>query len=231
MASSSGTGAALLAIPTFLARVAWSTVVGAVGVAGTCTVIALAIQLYLHKYPEPPPPVTGIGPMRESSVAAKQLYSKVFAEHHAKLTAERDRHLAGKSSSTTTGAVAVTTTARCSPESASALNEVMTRLLGYIQRDFVAAWFSQISDDPTFLAIVDTRLQSVAAELSRRATHLPLDALLVEQVVPALVAHLVEFRRAEQAVRGGSADAEDRVLTESLELHELVASKYLTATA
>ncbi|KAI9184067.1 tRNA (guanine-N(7)-)-methyltransferase (tRNA(m7G46)-methyltransferase) [Blastocladiella emersonii ATCC 22665] len=200
----------LLSITSLLSRVLWNTVLGTIGVAGTWTLVSLALQLYTLRYPEPPPPVSDLA---KDGTAVVHALARSWQEHRAALAADRiprPRPLLP---------IALP---QDDPDRA-AIQAAVNALLDHVQAEFVHSWFAGISADPAFPDVVDTRLADAAAELYRRASGVSLETLILDTLGPALTAHIVEFRRAEQAVRGAD---EDRVLTESLELHELVASKY-----
>jgi sorting nexin-25 len=106
-----------------------------------------------------------------------------------------------------------------SPKVSAALNEV----LDYALRDFVNAWYSNISKNPVFPNEVDRAVRHALLAIKDRLTNLDLAETLTTRLVPILTAHFRDFYDAERSVRGKKLN---RSVTESEELDLAIASKY-----
>ncbi|KAK4454051.1 PXA domain-containing protein [Podospora aff. communis PSN243] len=106
-----------------------------------------------------------------------------------------------------------------SPKVAAALDEV----LGFILRDFINAWYSNISKNPVFSDEVDKTIRCALLRVKDRLAELDLAEVLTTRLVPLLTAHFRDFYDAERSVRGRKLN---RSMTETEELDLAIASKY-----
>lgn len=106
-----------------------------------------------------------------------------------------------------------------SPKVSAALDEV----LEYIIRDFIWAWYSNISSNPVFADEVDKAIRGALLRVGDRLRELDLAEVLTTRLVPILTAHFRDFYDAERSVRGRKLN---RSVTETEELDLAIASKY-----
>lgn len=107
--------------------------------------------------------------------------------------------------------------------STSAVDRALDDLLAWILRDFVAAWYTNISSSPAFLVEIDSTIRSTLITVGERLNQADLVELVVSRFVPIITRHLQSFIEAEKAVRGRKLD---RDLAESEELDLAVAANY-----
>ncbi|KAK3692491.1 PXA domain-containing protein [Podospora appendiculata] len=105
------------------------------------------------------------------------------------------------------------------PKVSAALDE----LLGFIIRDFIDAWYSNISKNPVFSDEVDNAIRRALVRVRDRLGELDLAELLTTRLVPLMTAHFRDFYDAERSVRGRKLN---RSVTETEELDLAIASKY-----
>lgn len=108
------------------------------------------------------------------------------------------------------------------PES-TLISGALDSLLGLIVRDFVASWYQNISQNPTFTNEVDRTIRIALAHLRDRLLEQDLTQVVIERIVPILTAHFKDFYDAERTIRGKSLN---RNVTESEELDLAIAGKY-----
>ncbi|KXX81561.1 Sorting nexin-12 [Madurella mycetomatis] len=106
-----------------------------------------------------------------------------------------------------------------SPKVSAALDEV----LEYIIRDFIRAWYSNISKNPVFTDEVDKAIRGALLRVRDRMRELDLAEVLTTRLVPILTTHFRDFYDAERSVRGRKLN---RSVTETEELDLAIASKY-----
>lgn len=106
-----------------------------------------------------------------------------------------------------------------SPRVASAVDE----LLGFILRDFVCTWYSNISKSSVFPNEVDRAIRSSILSILNRLQEKDLADLVTSRIIPILTEHFHDFAEAERSVRGKKLN---RTMTESEELDLAIASKY-----
>ncbi|KAH7359134.1 PXA domain-containing protein [Plectosphaerella cucumerina] len=108
------------------------------------------------------------------------------------------------------------------PES-SKVSQALDQLLGYVVRDFVNSWYTNISKNPVFSNQVDKAARLALGNIRDRLLEVDLSEILTSRLVPILTAHFSEFYDAERSVRGKKLN---RSVTESEELDLAIASKY-----
>jgi sorting nexin-25 len=108
-------------------------------------------------------------------------------------------------------------------EESPAVSEALDEVLGYIVRDFVKSWYSNISKNPVFANEVDKATRGALINIRDRLFDLDLAETLTTRLVPILTAHFRDFYDAERSVRGRKLN---RSVTESEELDLAIASKY-----
>lgn len=105
------------------------------------------------------------------------------------------------------------------PAASDALKEVLDLAI----RDFVWAWYEDISTSATFPSAVATILRAAIVKLLDRASAIDISAFIVKRVLPKITTHIEQFRQSEIALRGAKLE---RSLTHSEELDLLLASRY-----
>ncbi|KZT30778.1 PhoX domain-containing protein [Neolentinus lepideus HHB14362 ss-1] len=105
------------------------------------------------------------------------------------------------------------------PVVSTSINEVLILIV----RDFVLTWYKDISASPSFPTAVSSTLHSSMERLIERTTPIDLPSLVVKRILPAVTAHIEQFRQSEVALRGQGLE---RKLTQSEELDLLLASRY-----
>ncbi|KAJ2903632.1 hypothetical protein MKZ38_009575 [Zalerion maritima] len=106
-----------------------------------------------------------------------------------------------------------------SPKISQALDEV----LGWIGRDFVRSWYSNISPNPFFENEVDRAIRIALSSIRDRLLEMDHVEVVTTRIVPILTAHFHDFWQAERTVRGKRFT---KTVTESEELDLAIASKY-----
>ncbi|EGN99404.1 hypothetical protein SERLA73DRAFT_123158 [Serpula lacrymans var. lacrymans S7.3] len=107
------------------------------------------------------------------------------------------------------------------PTASSALNDIMI----FIVRDFVLAWYKDLSSSPSFPTAVSSVLHDSVERLVHQITVVDPSALLVMRILPMVTAHIEQFRQAEIALLETGLG---RRLRQSEEVDMLLASKYAT---
>jgi hypothetical protein len=174
------------------------SIVGIVSIVGTWTILSVFVQ-----YKE----------ARQETVEENSFGPRLAARHALSLS--WSDHLAKRSSDLAIASSKLSTV--------STVYHPKDKIIVFVLRDFIHTWYSTISNDSSFLDHIQLQLSQAFTDLIRRVRLTSPQYIVFEQLAPLMISHLVEFRRAEQLVRGTE---EDRVLTESQELNELIASKY-----
>ena len=105
----------------------------------------------------------------------------------------------------------------------STVSQSFNELLGWVLRDFVTSWYTNISKTPRFANEIDRTVRGVLASVLRRLESQDFVEAAVLRFVPLITNHLREFYEAEQVVRGKNLN---RNMTESEELDLAIAAKY-----
>lgn len=92
-----------------------------------------------------------------------------------------------------------------------------------VVRDFVLAWYKDISSSPSFPTAVSSTMHSTVDKVLSRANNIDLPNLIVKKIMPKITTHIEQFRQSEMALRGAALE---RRLTQSEELDILLAGKY-----
>ncbi len=103
------------------------------------------------------------------------------------------------------------------------LSKAVDGLLDLLLRDFITAWYSNISRKPSFTHEVDRALRTALISISEKFVNLDVVEITVSRILPIVTAHLKECYEAEVAVRGKNLN---RDVTESEELDLAIAGKY-----
>lgn len=106
------------------------------------------------------------------------------------------------------------------PHVSAALNDILILSV----RDFVLAWYKDLSSSPSFPIAVSSLLHDSLQKLIDRSTGIDVSTLLVKRVLPKVTAHIEQFRQSEVTLRGAGLE---RKLTQSEELDLLLASRYV----
>ncbi|KAG7452260.1 uncharacterized protein BT62DRAFT_882028 [Guyanagaster necrorhizus] len=106
-----------------------------------------------------------------------------------------------------------------SPLVSEALNDIIIKIV----KDFVMAWYQEISSSPAFPMAVSTVIHDSAEKMLDRARRIDFSALVVKRVLPEITTHIELFRQSEIALRGAGLE---RRLTQSEQLDLLLASRY-----
>ena len=105
------------------------------------------------------------------------------------------------------------------PSVSATLNDILIMIV----RDFVLAWYKDISSSPSFPTAVSATLHSTIDQIFSRANNIDLTNLIVKKIIPRITTHIEQFRQSEIALRGAALE---RKLTQSEELDILLAGKY-----
>jgi sorting nexin-25 len=105
------------------------------------------------------------------------------------------------------------------PSVSSTLNDILIMIV----RDFVLAWYKDISTSPSFPTAVSATLHSTIYQIISRANNIDPTNLIVKKIIPRITTHIERFRQSEIALRGAALE---RKLTQSEELDILLAGKY-----
>lgn len=105
------------------------------------------------------------------------------------------------------------------PSVSAAVNDILIMVV----RDFVLAWYKDISSSPSFPTAVSATLHSSIDQILSRTNNIDLTNLIVKKIVPRITTHIEKFRQSEIALRGAALE---RKLTQSEELDILLAGKY-----
>ena len=105
------------------------------------------------------------------------------------------------------------------PSVSATLNDILIMIV----RDFVLAWYKDISSSPSFPTAVSATLHSTTDQILSRANNIDLTNLIVKKIIPRITTHIEKFRQSEVALRGAALE---RKLTQSEELDILLAGKY-----
>lgn len=109
-----------------------------------------------------------------------------------------------------------------SPESPK-VDAALDELLGFIIRDFIQAWYGNISKNPVFTDEVDKSIRCALLAVRDRLAQIDLAEILTTRLVPLLTAHFRDFYDAERSIRGRKLN---KSVTETEELDLAIASKY-----
>lgn len=96
-------------------------------------------------------------------------------------------------------------------------------LLDFVLRDFITAWYKNISGRSLFQNEVDRAIRQVIDKVRQRSGQLDMVELVVARIVPILTNHMRDFYNAERIVRGKNLS---RDMTESEELDLAIAAKF-----
>ena len=103
------------------------------------------------------------------------------------------------------------------------VSQAIDSLLAFALRDFVSAWYRNISTSPAFYVDIDKKIRKALEELLRRLSQEDVVNIVVTRLVPIFNAHVRDFDQAERLVKGRSLS---RSMTESEELDLAIAAKY-----
>ena len=107
--------------------------------------------------------------------------------------------------------------------SALLISNALDGLVTLALRDSISSWYSNITQDATFVNEIDRNIRLVVADLRDRLLQKDLVDVAVSRIVPLVTAHLRDFDQAERSIRG---QALNRNVTESEELDLAIAAKY-----
>ena len=103
------------------------------------------------------------------------------------------------------------------------VSQALDSLIGLAMRDFVASWYSSISQSALFVNEVDRYIRLALAEIRDRILQEDVVSTVVTKIVPILAAHMKDFDQAERLVKGRALS---RSVTEGEELDLAIAAKY-----
>ncbi|KPI44101.1 Sorting nexin-12 [Cyphellophora attinorum] len=103
------------------------------------------------------------------------------------------------------------------------VSQAIDTLLGFALRDFVSAWYRNITTSPAFVNDIDKKIRLAIQELLARLASEDIVNVVVTKIVPIFNAHMRDFDQAERLVKGRSLN---RSITESEELDLAIAAKY-----
>jgi sorting nexin-25 len=107
--------------------------------------------------------------------------------------------------------------------SAFLISNAIDGLVTLALRDFITSWYSNITQDATFVNEIDRSIRVALGCLRDRLLRKDLVDVVVSRIVPLVTTHLKEFDLAERTIRG---KALNRNVTESEELDLAIAGKY-----
>jgi sorting nexin-25 len=107
--------------------------------------------------------------------------------------------------------------------SAFLISNAIDSLVTLALRDFITSWYSNITQDATFVNEIDRSIRVALGCLRDRLLRKDLVDVVVSRIVPLVTTHLKEFDLAERTIRG---KALNRNVTESEELDLAIAGKY-----
>lgn len=107
--------------------------------------------------------------------------------------------------------------------SSTILSKTLDKLLDWLLRDLVTAWYSNISRSPNFIHEIDGAIRTASLEIGKRILGIDTVEVAVSRIVPLVTNHLKDFYDAERAIRGRDLK---RNVTESEELDLAIARKY-----
>ncbi|KAL8243781.1 hypothetical protein R6Q59_010039 [Mikania micrantha] len=103
------------------------------------------------------------------------------------------------------------------------VSQALDGIVNFILRDFVASWYTHISQSPHFVNELDKNIRVALVNIRDRMSKQDLPSFVISKIVPILKNHLKDFDQAERAVRGKTLN---RSMTESEELDLAIAAKY-----
>lgn len=103
------------------------------------------------------------------------------------------------------------------------ISDSLDSLLDRVLRDFVTAWYSNITRSPSFVNEVDRAIRTALISIRDRIFGVDIVEIAVSRIVPIITRHLKEFYEAERAIRGKHLN---RNVTESEDLDLAIAGKY-----
>lgn len=103
------------------------------------------------------------------------------------------------------------------------ISKSIDEVLAWVYRDFVTAWYANISRTPTFVNEIDRAIKGAFWTIRGRLEEQDMIKVAVSKFVPIITSHLRNFHDAEVAVRGKDLS---KSMTESEELDLAIASKY-----
>jgi len=105
------------------------------------------------------------------------------------------------------------------PSVSASLNDILIMIV----RDFILAWYKDISSSPSFPTALSSTMHNSIDRILSRANNVDLANLIVKKIMPKITTHIEQFRQSEIALRGAALE---RKLTQSEELDILLAGKY-----
>ncbi len=103
------------------------------------------------------------------------------------------------------------------------ISDSLDSLLDWVLRDFVTAWYKNITRNPSFVNEVDRAIRTALISITDRIIGVDIVEIAVSRFVPIITRHLKEFYEAERAIRGKHLN---RNVTESEDLDLAMAGKY-----
>lgn len=103
------------------------------------------------------------------------------------------------------------------------ISDALDGLVSLALRDFVSSWYSNITQDASFMNEVDRNIRSALGDIRDRLLRKDLVDVAISRIVPLVTRHLKDFDQAERTIRG---KALNRNVTESEELDLAIAAKY-----
>jgi sorting nexin-25 len=84
------------------------------------------------------------------------------------------------------------------------MQRAVNQIVNYISRDYLRAWYRNISLDPTWLNRTEVSIHSILAELFARLSKIDFVQFIVGRIFPILISHIQHFKQAEALLRAGS---------------------------
>ena len=103
------------------------------------------------------------------------------------------------------------------------ISNAIDGLVALSLRDFISSWYSNITQEATFVNEIDRSVRIALGDIRDRLLQRDLVQIVVSRIVPLVTTHLKEFDQAERTIRGKELN---RNVTESEELDLAIAAKY-----
>ena len=103
------------------------------------------------------------------------------------------------------------------------ISDSVNGLLEWMLRDFVTAWYNNITASPNFVNEIDRITRVALINIRDRILGIDIVEVAISRIVPVITRHLKEFYEAERAIRGKHLN---RNFTESEDLDLAIAAKY-----
>ncbi|ODV96831.1 hypothetical protein PACTADRAFT_74444 [Pachysolen tannophilus NRRL Y-2460] len=105
------------------------------------------------------------------------------------------------------------------------ISDTITNIVDLIVKDFVLSWYSNISQDQSFIIQLKHQLRISIVELKERLEMVDFSDLIVFKLIPTITEHFNNFLVAEEVVKNKKTIL-SRKLTNSMDIETAIASAY-----